>query len=279
MALVHVHHVRLSVGWQNGAEGAQAANAQNDLLTNARVLVAAVEVAGDPAIVLTVLGQIRIQQVQRHATHSGDPHAGVYGAARKRHVDHNWRALRVEHRAHRHGVRIETIVGLALVARVVDHLAEVAVPIHQPDGDERQTKVAGGLEVVAGQHAEAARVDRQRLGNREFGAEVGDARDVLHLRRAVEVLLQITVTLEDALGVLGQPVRLIRGRPERGDRVVGAGPRLRRERLEQLASARIPRPAQVVGQLLQAADEIVPAFAYARCTFGDHSRISQFGSV
>ena len=198
MALVHVHHVCLSIGRQNGAERAQTANAENDLLTNARVLVAAVEVAGDPAIVLTVLGQIRIQQVQRHATHSGDPHAGVYGAARKRHVDHNWRALRVEHRAHRHGVRIETIVGLALVARVVDHLAEVAVPIHQPDGDERQTKVAGGLEVVAGQHAEAARVDRQRLGNREFGAEVGDARDVLHLRRVVEVLLQITVTLEDA---------------------------------------------------------------------------------
>ena len=76
VALVHVQHVGLRVGRQNGAQRAQAADAEHDLLANARVLVAAVQVAGDPAVVLAVVGQVGVEQVQRHATDLGQPDAG-----------------------------------------------------------------------------------------------------------------------------------------------------------------------------------------------------------
>ena len=51
---------------------------------------------------------------------------------------------------------------------------EVALRIHESDADERHAEVAGFLAVIAGQHAEAARVDRQRLVQRELGREVRD---------------------------------------------------------------------------------------------------------
>ena len=71
----------------------------------------------------------------------------------------------------------EVVLGVALLLPAVhgEVLAEVALAVHQADADERQAEVAGALQVVAGQHAEAAGVDRHALVQAELGAEVGDA--------------------------------------------------------------------------------------------------------
>ncbi len=58
---------------------------------------------------------------------------------------------------------------LLLPALAGEALAEVAVPVEQADADERDAQVAGGLEVVTGQDAEAAAVLRQGGGDAEFG--------------------------------------------------------------------------------------------------------------
>ena len=58
--------------------------------------------------------------------------------------------LRVQHRPNRDRVRIEPIVRLVLVARFVDDLAEVAVAVQQAHGDQWQTQIACGFEMVAG---------------------------------------------------------------------------------------------------------------------------------
>ena len=50
---------------------------------------------------------------------------------------------------------------------------EVALRIHEPDADERHAEVAGFLAVVAGEDAEAARIDRQRLMEGELRREIG----------------------------------------------------------------------------------------------------------
>ena len=70
------------------------------------------------------------------------------------------------------GVVVE--VRFLLPAVGVERLAEVALGIKQADADQRDAQVAGALEVVAGQDAEAARVDRQALVEAELGREVGD---------------------------------------------------------------------------------------------------------
>ena len=94
--------------------------------------------------------------------------------------------------------------------------------------------------MIAGQDAQPARIDRQRLGDGEFGAEISDARHVLDVRRATQVLLEIGVPLEDALCVLGQSRGLVDGGLQGGDRVMSAPPGLGRQSLEEIARRRIP---------------------------------------
>ena len=85
-----------------------------------------------------------------------------------------------ERAGHAVGVRVDPV--LVLPAGGVDALAEVAVAVHQADGDERQRPVGGLLEDVAGEHAEAARVDGQRpvdgvlRAEERRGGVVGDRR-------------------------------------------------------------------------------------------------------
>ncbi len=55
-----------------------------------------------------------------------------------------------------------------------DSLAEISLRVHEADADERHAEVARLLAVVAGEHAQAACVNRQRLVKRELGTEIGD---------------------------------------------------------------------------------------------------------
>jgi hypothetical protein len=59
-----------------------------------------------------------------------------------------------------------------LVAVDIEMLTEVALGIEQPDRDQGDAQAAGALHVVAGEHAQAAGIDRHRLVNAELGREV-----------------------------------------------------------------------------------------------------------
>src|SRR5207247_3252388 len=57
------------------AEGAQAADAKDDLLADAHVVVAAVEPAGDRPVLGAVLRDVGVEQVQRHPADLDAPDA------------------------------------------------------------------------------------------------------------------------------------------------------------------------------------------------------------
>ena len=69
---------------------------------------------------------------------------------------------------------VDVDVVLVLPAVAVEPLPEVALVVVEPDADERNAEVGGALDVIAGQNAEAARIDRQRLVQPELGGEVRD---------------------------------------------------------------------------------------------------------
>ena len=71
-------------------------------------------------------------------------------------------------------VPVQALVAFFLPALAGQALVEVTLRVHEPDADERHAEVRRFLAVIAGEHAEAARVDRQRLMERELGGEVGD---------------------------------------------------------------------------------------------------------
>ena len=80
----------------------------------------------------------------------------------------------VERRLDRRVRPVEPLVALFLPAFGRHVLVEVALRIHEADADQRHAEVARFLAVIAGEHAEAAGVDRQRLVQRELGGEVRD---------------------------------------------------------------------------------------------------------
>ena len=75
----------------------------------------------------------------------------------------------------RQPLRVERRVGLVLPAVGGQRLPEVAGAVIQAHRDQRQSQIRRGLQVVAGQDAQAARVVRQHLGDPELHREVGDA--------------------------------------------------------------------------------------------------------
>ena len=126
---------------------------------------------------LGVLLDVGVEQQQRHAADLGDPDprgqrlAGLAGQAD---LDLGDRAVVLAQQRERQAVGVEDGVGLLLPAVAGQRLPEVAVPVEQPDADDRHAEVAGGLEVVAGQDAEAAGVLRQHGGDAELRGEVAD---------------------------------------------------------------------------------------------------------
>ena len=129
-----------------------------------------------------VLRPLRVEQVERHAAdvHAPDLRRDLHLAHRHGHGQRRAVVAGHERGGQPLGIGVDPV--LVLPAAGVDALAEVALPVHQTDGDERQRPVGRLLEDVARERAEAAGVDGQRAVDAELRAEVGDR--VLGARRA-----------------------------------------------------------------------------------------------
>ena len=162
-------------------------------------------------------------------------------------------------------VGVEDGVLLELPALAGERLLEVAGVVEQADADQRDAEVAGGLEVVAGQDAEAAGVLREHRGDAELGREVGDpgrrlgaglaAVPALAAQVGVEVGLGGAQAVEEALvgGQLLQPVGA--DRAEQAHRVVlGRLPGLGVDLGEDVLRRRVPGPPQVAGEVSQSGE-------------------------
>ena len=158
-----------------GAQGADAADAEQDLLAEPVLGGAAVEAVGHVAVVVGVALDVGVEQQQRHATDLGDPDLGEQvGPVGLGDGDHGAVAVLLAEQRDGQLVGVEDGVLLELPALAGERLLEVAGVVEQADADERHAEVAGGLQVVTGQDAETAGVLRQHRGDAELRGEVGD---------------------------------------------------------------------------------------------------------
>jgi hypothetical protein len=171
VALVHVADGRLDA---DGVQGAQAADAEQDLLSNPHLAVAAVEARSDAAQLGRVFGQVGVEQVEFDAAHIDEPDLDSEGVRAE--VDADLAGLALFVLDERGGPLVDVVHGIAfeLPAIFGELLGEVALPIRQADADQRNAEIRSGLQVVAGQHAQAAGVDRHALVQAELGGEIGD---------------------------------------------------------------------------------------------------------
>ena len=156
MALVHVEHGRFD---PERRQGADTADAEQELLAHPVLAVAAVQRVGQP---------VDLEQVKRYRADVLPPDVRADGPTGEIELDRD----RLAHEAPRR--RIDRDVVLGLGTGRVEPLLEVAAPVEEPDADEGDTELGRSLQVVARQDAEAARVDRQPLVDAELHREVGD---------------------------------------------------------------------------------------------------------
>jgi hypothetical protein len=163
--LVHVEDLRLQA---EGLESADASHPEDDLLPDALLLPATVEPVGDEPVLVRVVLDVGVEQEQRDPADRRPPQGDVDVDAAD--VDLHPYAL---DRLERHLVRVEAGEPLLLPAAVVERLAEVAVVVEQPDPDQGHPQVAGRLEVVPCEDAQAPGVLGEAVRDPELRAEVG----------------------------------------------------------------------------------------------------------
>ena len=237
-------------------ERAHAADAEQDVLRQPPVGLADVEPRRDPAGRDVVLRPLGVEQEQRDAADVHAPDLGRHLEPAHGHGDGQRRAVGTRHQRGGQplGIRVDPV--LVLPAAGVDALAEVALAVQQPDRDERQRPVGRLLEDVAGERAEPAGVDRERLVDAELRAEVGDR--VVRRRRtlgrgALEVPAHLGVERRDALeqrAVARGALQPFRGRLlQQSHRVLAtAFPARGIDRREDVVAVGGPGPAVVVGE-------------------------------
>ena len=268
VAFVHVKHGRLDA---EGSERAHAADAEHDLLAEAAVRLGHIEAVADRTQLGRVGFDVGVEQEERDPAHlhapDRDPH--LLGSDRGVHFDR--RAVGLEDALDGQLGRLVLRIDLVLAAALVDPLPAEALPVtvaEEAHRHQRDAKVVGRLEVVAGQDAQPARIDRQRLRDPELEREVADheGRAGVQEGRAAVAMLSDGGTrryqggprllgVESALhAVWAQPV-------EQDDGVVtGLFPELRIQLFEELSNAGVPGPGQVQGQVLKLVDQ--PAKSY-----------------
>jgi len=140
---------------------------------------------------------------------------------------------------------------------------EVAAAVEEAHADKRDAQVGGGLEVIAGEAAQAAGVDLEALGQAELGAEIRDLEGLLRGERPAGLrepaaVLHVLDELgmhgaegvdEGAIGGGAVELLLTYG-AEHDDRVVPAGlPEVTVKPAKKIDGLVVPGPPEVVSDL------------------------------
>ena len=274
VSLVAVEH--LGVDAQR-AKGSHTADAEDDLLAQAVLDVAAVQPVGDLCRESRALPRHRsVEQVQRDAADVDPPHLDV------RHVAGEVDAHRHAGRRDRQPGAVEAWESLLLPAVGVEPLAEVALGVEQADADERHAEIASRLEVIAGEDPETTGILRESLGDAELGREVGDG-----TKRAVRAALEPTWRAQGLVEPGGGRVdvgdderigselcpALDRDALQHTHRVVaGRLPAHRVESREQRLEVSVPRPVQVAREAAQGAQALRDRGIDSETPDGTHTR-------
>ncbi len=151
--LVEVQHARSNA---HRAQRAHAANAEQKFLPDADAFITAVQARSQLAIFGHIPFYIRIEQQQIAAADADTPDFRLDITAAGIDPHHDLLAALADRGLHREKVHVGVQILFLLPAGLVQVLAEIALAIKQSDSDERNVEVGSALDVIAGEHAQAA---------------------------------------------------------------------------------------------------------------------------
>ena len=232
---------------------------KHHLLKKAGVVAASVKLCRDAAVRRSVGGIVAVEKAKANPADTRLPPAKPCGGARARKANAQPPAALVAHGDDGEHVRRVERIELVLRPLGIDRLTKVALLVEQPDADERHAEIARGLQVVARDISEAARVNRKRFGDRIFE---GEERDGTQARRRMLVLepsrrgqLFLTKLAERLRGLSkGRRVPqlanlLARRRLDDERRIPGRTPQVSVELLPEDVGAMVPHRSQIAREI------------------------------
>ncbi len=157
----------------HGSQRAEAADAEQQFLADTDARIAAIQPRGEFAILGRVAFDVGIEQQQIAAPDLHAPDFRADGAAAGLDLHRDRLAVRSDRRFHGQLVDIGLEVFFLLPAGAIQALAEISLAVEQADADQRNVQIGRALDVIAGQHAQAAGIFRNGLVQAEFGGEIG----------------------------------------------------------------------------------------------------------
>ena len=147
MAFVHVEHRRLQT---HRLQRSQSADSEHDLLPDAHVIVAAIELIGDVAVIrLIVFRDVGVKKVKLDPADLHVPDLDPDHRRWRPDADFQFRPVRLQNRQNRKGVEVVLGVLFRLPSIGVQRLLQIAFLIKQADPYQRQIRVACALHVIA----------------------------------------------------------------------------------------------------------------------------------
>ncbi len=185
-------------------EHEHTADTEHVFLLDTVLPVAAVELMGNLTVKLRVHVEVGIHQIETHAAYIHTPYMAVYDTAWERHFEDGRLAVGVKHLLKGQHVEILRLVVGNLLAVHRQSLGKVSVAVEETYSGHVDTAVGGFLDIVAGEHTEAAGVDFKGVAQAVLHREVAYRGDILahgHLHVGLEVGIHFFDTFHE-LGIL-----------------------------------------------------------------------------
>ena len=251
MALVEVEDVGCD---SHGPQRSHAADAQDDLLSQPLVGLGHVEAVGDVAQLRRVAREVGVEKEQGHAPDLRLPDCDLHVGAPDGSLD-----LDALHLFHGQVATFVLRVDLDLPCIGVDVLASESLLVEKADRDQRQADVARGLEMIAGEDAETARVDGQAFGYAELEREVPDDHGRLRIE---ERRVAVVVMAERGFGFVERLLDVVALQRFLDARVAELAEQEHRILSRLLPSLGVDCAKQVLDRRLPRPEEVVSEFVY-----------------
>ncbi len=169
MAFIHMVNRRL---YAESFQCPDPTYAQQYFLLYPGIMVSAVQSRSDMPVLLNICRNIRIKQVKIHDADLYLPYRSIDSPSGQLHAYQHRLSIFTGNLGDRELAYVKCIEGSFLKAIMIYPLIEIALPVEQAHPCERDAEITGGFTMIAGQHAEPARINGQRLAEAVFCGEI-----------------------------------------------------------------------------------------------------------
>ena len=154
-------------------QDAHSADAEHDLLPQALLGIVGVEPMSDRTVPRLIGFHFGIEQIDWNAANVSAPYQHMNGRFEEWDLNSKRFIVFIEHQFDGIVGAVQSLFVVFLPAIIADFLRKITAGINQTHGDHGDGKVAAFLDVVSGQHAQPAGIERERMMESVLGGKIG----------------------------------------------------------------------------------------------------------